>query len=111
MSDQEYKSLKFNNVVTVAIAIISCSTAVLGFTIRSQMQNIALKQDNAILQVKSDVSDRYITKEYFISQQYITTATEAKLADALKTLADLESADHVAIEVFQSQLKQQKQYN
>ncbi len=85
------RGVTWNSVYTIVIGSV---LAWMTWSNRQQLDNIALKQDKAVLEIKADISERYVTKQQFYDDGTImkqaalaNSAAILKLSDAIVAIS------------------------
>lgn len=111
MSDQEKKTMKFNTVLTVIGMLCAGAAAILGIMVKLQTDNIALTQDKALIQAKSDMGEKFLSKQDFNQQFFVITENQGRLAVNLNALTELVNHNYTEIQVLKSKTTNQKLTN
>jgi hypothetical protein len=77
------KWLTDNIVVCLIGVVLTC----LGWANHQQLDTIALKQDNAILSLKKEMGDEFVSKQWFTTEDGSLRAADAANAAAVSAVA------------------------
>jgi hypothetical protein len=92
-----------NIVMFIATTILSG----LGWMNHAQLSEISLKQDKAILQTQADVADRYVTKQWFTSEDASLRSADTVNAAAISAVASAVADIKTSVAVIQSEIHNQ----
>jgi predicted negative regulator of RcsB-dependent stress response len=105
----EEHTQKIQQFVTDNIVVFICMTVLgaLGWMNHAELSEISLKQDKAILQTQADVADRYVTKQWFTSEDASLRSADTVNAAAISAVASAVADIKTSVAVIQSEIHNQ----